>query len=364
MTAGAAGRATTQLEHFKKTVSREYTGRFLFGCHFIESTRQNFLLRYGLSADTSFAEAFGTFEPVEISLAPPERAEERDFKKYYADDEMPQGAFINRLGVLEIPGSAHHFTRYVSPLRNAKTVGDCRGFPFADHYGWSDGGMSRQVERAHAAGRVASGWAGNQYEDAWQIRGYENFLMDMETDPAIPSYILGRVHDQILRRAIALAKAGADIIRTGDDVATQRALVMRPELWRTLIKPQQREVIEVAKAINPNVLLWYHSDGDITEILPDLAEIGIDILNPLQPECMDLDKVKRDFGKSFVFHGTIGTQTTMPFGAPCDVRDAVKKSKERFGYDGALIIAPTHVLEPDVPPENVMAFLVECAKED
>ena len=355
----------TQLELFQKTMAHEYTGHFLFGCSFIPETLTQFRKRYNLPEDVSFEERFGAYEPRMVSLTPPDDIpqSERDFSGYFKDIEIPSNAFINGHGVLEIPGSLFHFTRYISPLRNITSVEECWSFPFEDHYGWSDEGMAQRVEEAHKNGKVAMGWAGHQYETAWQIRGYEQFLMDMIAEPAIPTYILGRIHDQVLKRFIALAKAGVDVIQSGDDVATQRSLIMNPETWRRFIKPLQKELYDVARAINPNVKIWYHSDGDISDILPELVEIGVDILNPVQPECMDLGWVKREFGKHIVFDGTIGTQTTMPFGSPDEVRKTIAENKKLYGYDGALIFSPTHVLEPDVPPENIMAFFEECAKE-
>ena len=352
----------TQLELFNKTMAREYTGQYLFRLSFIAETKRKFLERYNLPEDISFGERFGAFEPCSVGLTPPDERPQYDFTRYFKDMEIPPNAFINRIGVLEIPGSVHHFTRYLSPLRNVGTAAECRDFPFEEFYEWSDEGMAERVAEAHRNGKAAVGGAGHQYEDAWQIRGYEEFLMDMISNPSIPIYILGRIHDQMLKKVIAMAKAGVDMIQTGDDVATQRALIMSPEMWRRFIKPLQREINEVAHAINPKVKMFYHSDGDISVILKDLAEIGVDVLNPVQPECMDLGWIKREFGKHFIFDGTIGTQSTMPFGTPDEVRRVIAENKKLYGYDGGLIISPTHVLEPEVPPENIMAFLEECAK--
>jgi uroporphyrinogen decarboxylase len=354
----------TQLELFHKTMAHEYTGRFLFHCGFIAETFRKFREKYNLPEDVSLSERFGTFEPWAVELTPPEHTlPKRDFTRYFKDMEIPPGAFINNLGVLEVPGGFFHFTQYISPLRNITSVEECRDFPFGDYYGWTEDGMRERVEEAHRNGKVATMYAGSQYEPAWQIRGYEQFLMDMISEPAIPFYILGRIHEQELRRYIAGARAGVDIIHSGDDVATQRALIMSPDLWRKFIKPLHKQLNDVAHAINPKVKILYHSDGDITDIIPELIDIGVDILNPLQPECMDIGWIKREYGKHIIFDGTIGTQSTMPFGTPDEVRRAVAESKKLYGYDGALMIAPTHVLEPEVPPENIMAFLEECGKD-
>jgi len=138
---------------------------------------------------------------------------------------------------------------------------------------------------------------------------------------------------------------------------------MSPKMWREFIKPYHAEVYKAVKAINPDIKIWYHSDGNPIEVVEDLIEIGVDILNPLQPECVDIYEMKRRYGDVLVFDGLIGTQSTMPFGTPQDVKDAVRRVKDDFGQNGGLIISPTHVLEPEVPVDNIVAF-VEACKED
>ena len=128
------------------------------------------------------------------------------------------------------------------------------------------------------------------------------------------------------------------------------------------MKPRWAKVFAAARAIKPDIQIWYHSDGNIMDIIPELIEIGVTILNPVQPECLDPREVKRRFGSRVVIDGTIGTQTTMPFGTPAEVRRKVRESVETLGGDGGLILSPTHVLEPEVPTANVQAF-VDAAKE-
>ncbi len=146
---------------------------------------------------------------------------------------------------------------------------------------------------------------------------------------------------------------------TGDDIACQKGMIFSPDLWRRFLKPAWKAVYEAARAVAP-VSIWYHSDGDIAAVIPDLIEIGVTILNPLQPECMDLADLKRRYGKHLVFDGTVGTQTTMPFGSPEEVRKVVWERVRALGGDGALILSPTHVLEPEVPEANVEAFCEAC----
>jgi len=121
-------------------------------------------------------------------------------------------------------------------------------------------------------------------------------------------------------------------------------------------------VIRAAKEINPEVICYYHSDGNIHSVIPDLIETGVEILNPIQPECMDPIAIKEQYGEAVTLWGTIGTQRLMPFGTAREVADTVKSMIREVGYNGGLVIAPTHILEPEVPWENIVA-LVEAVRE-
>ncbi|MBT7121751.1 MAG: hypothetical protein HN948_01945 [Clostridia bacterium] len=153
------------------------------------------------------------------------------------------------------------------------------------------------------------------------------------------------------------AKSGVDILMLGDDIASQRGMMMDPQMWRDVLKPKLRRVIKAAKDVNPYVLIFYHSDGNLLEAIPDLIEIGVDVLNPVQPECMDPVALKKEFGNALSFWGCVGTQSVLPFYAADQVEQTCKKLIEEVGKGGGLLLAPTHVVEPEVPFENMMAFL-------
>ena len=162
--------------------------------------------------------------------------------------------------------------------------------------------MPEQASRLHARGRVAFGIITHIYEDSWQIRGYEQFLMDMMERPEWCEHILDRIKERNMLRACAAARAGVDILLTGDTtVANQRGLMFSKPQWRRFIKSRWQEVYAAAKAIKPDIQIWYHSDGNISEIIPELIEIGVDILNPVQPECVDPVELKREYGDRLVF---------------------------------------------------------------
>ncbi len=348
------------LELFKATVEHIPHDEYLFFFHCTPDLERRLRQHLGLKPQDSFVEYFDMPRVASVALKPPEGFKKPDFTRYYEDMDIPPNAFINDFGVLEVPGSLYHFTRYVSPLRNAKTLREVEDFPYPNVEGWTDCHMAEQVKAAHENNQPVVCWVGHIYEVAWQIRGYEQFLMDMILNPEICEFILDKICERNVKVAQAAARAGVDWLTIGDDVANERTLMFSIEHWRRFLKPRWAKVIKAAKDIKPDIQVDYHSDGNIMDIIPELIEIGVTILNPIQPECMDPIEVKRKYGKHLVLKGTVGTQSTMPFGTPDEVKKVVRERKRTLGYDGALILEPTHVLEPDVPIENVIAFVEAC----
>ncbi len=351
-----------QLELFRATMERRQHEGWLYYLGFTPDLGKAFLEHTGFQDMEAMRRHFGLWQERLIQPQPIGEPDKPDFSRYYSDISIPDGAYIDGLGVLHLPGSMHHFTHYVSPLRHASSLSEIEDFPFPSprEYAGEDG--TAAVAQAHAEGFSTVGSIGHMYEDAWQIRGYEEFLMDMLAAPAICEYILDRIFERNMKKAVWAARVGVDRLLCGDDVASQQAMMFSVDRWRYFMKSRWQKVWEAAKAIKPDIGVWYHSDGNIMEIIPDLIEAGVDILNPVQPECLDVAEVKRRFGHRLVLDGTIGTQSVMPFGTPDDVRQTVREMKRTAGYDGALILSPTHVLEPEVPIDNILAFLEECAQ--
>ena len=286
----------------------------------------------------------------------PESLPKLDFRKYWEKEELAPGTTINDMGVAMVPSGFYHFWGYISPLRNATALREIEEFPMDDASQYDYSGMAPAVQKARAAGQTAVGWVGHMYESAWQMRGYEQFLIDMVEQPAWAECMLERIFQGNLIKARAAAQAGVDLLRCGDDVASQKALMFTKKSWQKMMLSRWAKLWAEVKAISPNTRIWYHSDGNITDIVGDLIEAGVDILNPVQPECLDLDALHRRYGKRLTFDGTIGTQSTMPWGKPADVRARVKEVITKYGKHGGLIISPTHVLEPEVPLENIDAL--------
>jgi uroporphyrinogen decarboxylase len=282
------------------------------------------------------------------------------FTPYLSD--LPSTAWMNEWGIAQVPGSMHHFTDYIHPLRNATSPRDILEYPLPDilaDYRYKD--IPDQVSEWHQKGyAVVAGiphFSGTLFECAWILVGLEKFLSDLVLNPRLVEALLDRLIQSATVSATRLARCGVDILVTGDDIGTQRGMMMSPVLWRRWFKPRMAQIIAAAKAAQPELLVFYHSDGDIRSVIPDLIEIGVDVLNPVQPECMDPAQIKREYGGFLAFWGTVGTQTTMPRGTPDQVEAVVRERVETVGKGGGLVLAPTHVLEPDVPWENVVAFL-------
>ena len=198
------------------------------------------------------------------------------------------------------------------------------------------------------------------FETAWALRGYERILMDFAADPDTADAVLDIPYRYHLAAAQRLVRMGVDMIWIGDDVGTQHAMLISPETWRRFLKPRMAAFIRTIKGINPALKVAYHSDGCILPIIPELIEVGVDVLNPVQPRSMDPARLKKEYGKRLCFWGSIDEQHTLPFGTADDVAAEVNQRLRTIGKGGGLIIGPTHHVQLDTPVENVRA-IVEAA---
>ena len=195
------------------------------------------------------------------------------------------------------------------------------------------------------------------FETAWALRGLEQTLMDFVDNPDLLNRILDIPFHYHLTAAKRLVRMGVDMIWIGDDMGAQEGMIISPHTWRGFFKPLMAEFISSLKALNPDIKVAYHSDGCIYPIIPDLIEIGLDILNPIQPRSMNPEKLRRKYGDNLCFWGSIDIQHTLPFGTPEDVRNEVIYRLKTLGKGGGLIIGPTHHVQLDTPMENFWALV-------
>jgi len=300
-----------------------------------------------------------------VTIGPTRRA--TDFSGYLG--ELPPNSSVDEWGVGHQPTESHdaahaHLEGFVHPMAKLETGRDALDYPLPDidaEYRYED--LGRQIASVQGRGLAAlATMTSTIFEVAWYMRGMERLLMDFVDNPEFSAALLDRITEVRKVQAARYAALGPDVITVGDDVGTQRAMLMSPVMWRRWLKPRLAAVISAARRVRPDVLVFFHSDGNVEPIIGDLIEIGVDILNPVQPECMDPADLKRRFGDRLSFWGTIGTQSTFPFGTADDVRLEVKIRAMTVGRGGGLFLAPTHFVEPEVPFENIVAF-VEAVKE-
>jgi uroporphyrinogen decarboxylase len=194
------------------------------------------------------------------------------------------------------------------------------------------------------------------FEIAWQLRSMERLFDDMLHEDEKAAVILDQITDRTAYAAGMMARAGVDLLYTGDDVAMQTGLMMSRKLWLRWLGPRLRRVIQAARSVNPDLPVKYHSDGRINDLIPDLIEAGVTILNPVQPECVDYKWVKSTHGDRLAFYGGLGVQSVLPFGSPQEVREHVREAIDILGAGGGLVIGPSHVIERDTPIENILAM--------
>lgn len=285
-----------------------------------------------------------------------------DFSPYYPEGMPrlwnPPGWEIGEWGVGVKSGSMHHFVHIEHPMKRLSKLEELERYPFPDltpsarHQH-----LEGEVRALHDRGLFVIGFMEwTIFEIAWQMRGMEELFSDLAFNQEFATYLLDRVTETRCFQARRYAEAGVDMLKIGDDVGTQIAMFISPQMYRQWFKPRHAAVIRAAREVRPDLPVCYHSDGKCMAIIPDLIEIGVTVLNPVQPECLDMAEVKKRFGGQMAFWGGIGTQTTMPFATADEVYRTVQEAIGILGPAG-YFPCPTHVLEPEVPWENILAYL-------
>ncbi|MHB9130167.1 MAG: uroporphyrinogen decarboxylase family protein [Armatimonadota bacterium] len=297
-----------------------------------------------------------------VSGPRPAHRETVDWTRYYPDG-LADGVTFDNWGVAHEPGSAEakHMTRMRHPMEHFDSTEQILAYPFPDYAHASEEHIAGEVQAVHNRGLAAiSGPGSYGWEVAWYIRSMPQLMVDMMTGDEKATVLLDIMTEIFSRQAAACARGGVDILFGGDDIGMQSQLMMAPELWREWLKPRLATVFQAAKAVKPDILIYYHSCGYVEPLIEDLIEVGVDILQPIQPESMDFATLHAQYDERVTFWGTLGTQTTMPFGTPQQVRDVVLRNLEIAGPHGGLFVAPTHLLEPEVPWENIEAYVAAC----
>lgn len=286
-----------------------------------------------------------------------------DYTYYY--DEWGVGLRMPKRG-------GFYYDMFDHPLKDATTVEEIESHP------WPDPGDPARFEglreqAGHAAevegqAVVLGGFGVGVMERAAWLRGFENFFLDLVANEPL----LCRLMDIVLELKMAywekaLAEVGeyADVVEETEDLGSQTGMLISPDMYRKFAKPRHQELFDFIHA-HSDAKVFFHSCGAIRPIIPDLIEVGIDILNPVQVSAVGMDtaELKGEFGQDLTFWGGgVDTQEILNAGTPQKVRDEVKQRIDDLAPGGGFVFATVHNTQPDVPPENFMAMwdtLQEC----
>ena len=244
------------------------------------------------------------------------------------------------------------------PLRDDHTLLDGYTMPDPYHQGRFD--QARKLAERNKGEVFIFGKLGMcLFERAWSIRGFEELLVDTALRPEWVGELLDRILDEwnlpIIDQQMAL---GADGFYFADDWGSKTSLFFSLETWRKLIKPRLAACYRRVK--EKGGIVGQHSDGNILAVIPDLIEIGLDVLNPIQPSVYDPDFVKKEYGKRITLYGGIDVETTLPFGSPAEVAGEIGMRARTLGSGGGYILQSSHTIMTDVPMANVITYIETC----
>jgi uroporphyrinogen decarboxylase len=239
----------------------------------------------------------------------------------------------------------------------AESIDDLARHPWPDAAWFDFADFAARLDAWRDFAVMASG--ASVFQHPTFLRGIDHLLVDMAIRPEIAHWLIDRFTDFYLvffDRMLTAARGRIDILRAADDLGTQRSLFFSPEMFRTFIKPRLKKLIDMTHS--HGVKFLFHSCGAIRPLIDDLIEIGVDILDPLQAAAdgMEPQVLKDAYGGRICLHGGICTQYLLPNGTPDEVREEVRRRAAILGAGGGYILAPCHVLQTDVPTENIRAM--------
>ena len=281
--------------------------------------------------------------------------------------DLPNDALVDGWGITwqRTPGNAYYeITR--PPLQQA-SIDDIASYPWPDLAHLSRfKGLRARAQEIHAAGYAVVALSGvSPFEYCYMLRGVEQWLTDLAINPDFAHTLLRKVSDLQCTAAVGLLEEAGDeidVLITGDDLGSQNAPLISPRMYRNMVKPYHAELMSAIKR-RSKAKIFYHSDGNIYPLLGDLIEIGVDLLNPVQVsagEMGDTARLKKEYGRHLSFCGAIDSQEVLPHGTPDDVRREVRHRIKDLAPGGGYILASVHCIQPDVPPQNVIAMFDEA----
>ena len=259
-------------------------------------------------------------------------------------------------------GDAYYWEHAGSPLAEATIADlDAHAWPDLDSPGFT-AGLEAEIRTLHEdtdyAIMAESGFK-SFWELGYMLAGYERLVMDIALDPEFVSALMNKLLDVnmvMTGRFLDIVGPYIQVFRSGDDLGTQRGPLFSPQAFRTLIKPVYKRYFDLVKS-KTDAKIFFHSCGNIVEFIDDLAEVGVDIINPVQVTAMpDTAALKARFGDRVTFWGGIDSQHILPNGTPADVEAEVRQRIRDLGPGGGFVAASVHNMQPDIPPANIVAM--------
>jgi uroporphyrinogen decarboxylase len=280
--------------------------------------------------------------------------------------DLPDGTFVDAWGThrRRVTNEFGAYDEYAGhPLAGAETVADVLNWDWASTDDWDVSGVRQQCERWRAGPRYHLRYeVGGIFEWSWALRGFERFLLDLVERPEIACAIMDRFTDLYIENTLRVIEAAGgllDMVYTYDDVGIQNGLLMSPRMWHKYILPRHQRLNAAIRGARYPVKIMYHSCGAVFPLIGAFVdEMGIDVLNPLQPRAagMDAARIKAEFGDRLSFHGAIDIQHTLPHGTPEAVQAEVRERCQILGRGGGYICTSAHYLQADTPLENIVAL--------
>jgi len=283
--------------------------------------------------------------------------------KHNPTKTLADGLIINEWGMIfRNSGLYNEFAQF--PLAHAETASDIEKYPFPEPFaeGRFDSAKITLAKYSKEYGIIAD-LECSIFETAWYLVGLEKFLMDLMLEAPYVDTLLDKISYINTETGKELIRMGADVIWCGDDFGSQQTCIMDMETWRKYFKPRMKKMFAAFRKVNPKIKIAWHTCGAIVDLIPDFIEIGLDILNPIQPMAAGMDPVflKKNFGNDLIFFGGICVQDLLPNGTPDSIKKEINRRAKILGSDGGYIIAPAHNIQPDTPVENILA-LFEAVK--
>jgi uroporphyrinogen decarboxylase len=294
-----------------------------------------------------------------VRINPP--YQQTDFLNYLRS--LPRDTYVGTPDILRTyhDWGYHPEIERDAPLGDTYTIAQLAAAPLPDFMrDHNPDQLEQAVARLHRQGYAVMAapphLGGELFETAWRLRGFEQFMVDLIDNPPLVDYLLEQLTAMHVTLSLALTRAGIDILALDDDVAEPTRMLMSPAMWRRYFKPRVRTIIAACRTVNPDLFIFWHSDGHIEPIIPDLIEIGVNVLNPVQPDVMNPSRLKHLYGDRLAFWGTVGTPQRWSWGTPDEIRQEVCERITTVGVGGGLILSPAYDLEPECRWENVIAF--------